>query len=297
MFSVYGAAWKLTPAIADEDFSMEMHAFPLGDLMLANASLSQTRIQQDSRRGSSASNYTYSIYVVDRRQQIAMGDTRAILEAGDFTLFDNRRASSIVTSEPYTTIALTMPADYLHQYLPDPEPAVGLRLSGSEGLTGAAAGMLHSFWGLAESGQLVDVGNRLSRNFLEIFATCVLVNSGVACDDTAVARDLKKRIKAYIDEHLRDPDLSTDRIAHHFGLSTRTVQTLFAGDNETVSAYVRHQRLEGCRHQLIDPLWRRRGITEVAFGWGFNDATHFARLFRERYGMSAREYRNSAAGS
>ena len=33
------------------------------------------------------------------------------------------------------------------------------------------------------------------------------------------------------------------------------------------------------------------GLPELAFGWGFNNATHFARVFKERFGCSPRDYR------
>ena len=66
-----------------------------------------------------------------------------------------------------------------------------------------------------------------------------------------------------------------------------------AQENETVSSYILRRRLEECGRQLSDVLWRRRTITEIAFGWGFNNATHFARVFRNHYGTSPRDYRNT----
>ena len=42
-------------------------------------------------------------------------------------------------------------------------------------------------------------------------------------------------------------------------------------------------------------LWRNgyRHISEIAFAWGFNDLSHFGRVFREHFGMSPREFRQS----
>ncbi|WP_371764092.1 helix-turn-helix domain-containing protein [Massilia sp.] len=31
----------------------------------------------------------------------------------------------------------------------------------------------------------------------------------------------------------------------------------------------------------------------MAFAWGFNDLSHFGRVFREQYGMSPRDWRQS----
>ena len=60
-----------------------------------------------------------------------------------------------------------------------------------------------------------------------------------------------------------------------------------------MSSYILRRRLEECGKQLTDALWRKRTITEIAFSWGFNNATHFARVFRDQYGTSPRDYRNA----
>ena len=38
---------------------------------------------------------------------------------------------------------------------------------------------------------------------------------------------------------------------------------------------------------------QRRHIGEIAFAWGFNDLSHFGRVFREHFGMSPRDWRHS----
>ncbi len=35
-------------------------------------------------------------------------------------------------------------------------------------------------------------------------------------------------------------------------------------------------------------------ISQIAFTWGFNDASHFTRSFRAKFDMSPREYRRRA---
>jgi AraC-like DNA-binding protein len=36
-----------------------------------------------------------------------------------------------------------------------------------------------------------------------------------------------------------------------------------------------------------------RHVSEIAFAWGFNDLSHFGRVFREHYGMPPRDWRHS----
>jgi AraC-like DNA-binding protein len=74
-------------------------------------------------------------------------------------------------------------------------------------------------------------------------------------------------------------------------LSPRYLRMIFAASEEPILAYVMRRRLEECANQLADARWRGHSITEIAFGWGFNSAPHFTRSFRERFGVSPRQYR------
>lgn len=99
------------------------------------------------------------------------------------------------------------------------------------------------------------------------------------------------KVKLYIEQHLRDPELSPCAIADRLKLSSRYLRMIFATSSETVSAYILRRRLEECARQMSDPRWGRHSIAEIAFAWGFNSAPHFTRSFRERYGLSPRHYR------
>jgi len=50
------------------------------------------------------------------------------------------------------------------------------------------------------------------------------------------------------------------------------------------------------RADLCDPALRHRTISDLAFSWGFVDASHFSRAFKARFGCTAREVRQ-AGGS
>ncbi|MGD9922536.1 MAG: helix-turn-helix domain-containing protein, partial [Pseudorhodoplanes sp.] len=59
----------------------------------------------------------------------------------------------------------------------------------------------------------------------------------------------------------------------------------------SLNVWIWNQRLDGAKRDICDPALAGRTITEIAFGWGFNDAAHFSRIFRGRFGCSARELR------
>jgi AraC-like DNA-binding protein len=51
--------------------------------------------------------------------------------------------------------------------------------------------------------------------------------------------------------------------------------------------------LAQCQRDLASPILAHRHVSEIAFAWGFNDVSHFGRVFRERYGLSPRDFRTS----
>ncbi|MDB5442464.1 MAG: transcriptional regulator, AraC family, partial [Phenylobacterium sp.] len=80
------------------------------------------------------------------------------------------------------------------------------------------------------------------------------------------------------------------------GISPRSLQKLFASANQSFSTYVRSRRLERCRLDLSSPICASLSISEICFRWGFNGSAHFSRAFKERYGVSPREYRKTHLG-
>lgn len=96
---------------------------------------------------------------------------------------------------------------------------------------------------------------------------------------------LLARIQSYVVERLDDHRLCATSIAAAHGISVRTLHLVFAEGGISVGRWTREQRLERCMRELA----RARAattVTEVAFRWGFNDAAHFSRAFKQLYGVS-----------
>jgi AraC-like DNA-binding protein len=53
------------------------------------------------------------------------------------------------------------------------------------------------------------------------------------------------------------------------------------------------RRLKACYRELSQARLTET-VTEVAFRWGFNDAAHFSRSFKEAFGTTPRSILNSA---
>jgi AraC-like DNA-binding protein len=102
---------------------------------------------------------------------------------------------------------------------------------------------------------------------------------------------LRDRIRGHVARHLRDPQLSIDGIARALNCSKRHLYNAFSGDDETLAGYILQQRLQACMRELRESAPAGRPITEIALSWGFSNPSHFSRVFREHFGMSASEFR------
>jgi len=293
MREVYGPRWALNPA-RPADFRMTVHAVQIGSVTLSRASLSQAEVSTRPQPLRRTSERSYNLYIVDRTQRLMLGGQSLMLQPGDFTLADSVLPSTIVTDGPYTTIGLTVPASFLRAYVPNPDRAVGICFPGSEGLPRVVSLMLQEMWRMAENGTLATVGNRLVTSLLEAFSACCELADPQRHTQTSSAAARRAQIREAIQVRLRDPELSLRSLARELGLSTRYVQMIFNEDGDSISRYIRHQRLEGCRRELADPALREHSVTGIAFRWGFNSAAHFCRVFHAQYGMSPSRFREQA---
>lgn len=101
------------------------------------------------------------------------------------------------------------------------------------------------------------------------------------------------RMKDYVRTHIQDPELGPAKIADAMGITIGYLHKIYRTRGASVMRHVLSERLEKCR---IDLAKRERidSISQIAFKWGFNDASHFTRSFHKQFGMSPREYRRRA---
>jgi AraC-like DNA-binding protein len=109
---------------------------------------------------------------------------------------------------------------------------------------------------------------------------------------TLPRRDLLNRILSYIDQHISETDLTPQKIADGCHISLRHLHRIFSATNTSVSRWITTLRLERCRQELSVPGQAAKTITDIAFRWGFNDASHFNRVFKRAFQVTPGQYRN-----
>jgi AraC family transcriptional regulator, positive regulator of tynA and feaB len=98
-------------------------------------------------------------------------------------------------------------------------------------------------------------------------------------------------LRAAVEARLADPALDAETVATATGVSVRYANTVLAQAGTSITRLIQTRRLARCRQALEDPSQGHRTISEIAYGWGFSDMTHFGRRFRAAFGSSPRDYR------
>ena len=98
-------------------------------------------------------------------------------------------------------------------------------------------------------------------------------------------------VRAAVEARLTDPALDAETVAAAAGISVRYANSVLAQENTSIIRLIQARRLARCRKALEDPLQAHRSVSEIAYGWGFSDMTHFGRRFREAYGLLPSDYR------
>ncbi len=111
---------------------------------------------------------------------------------------------------------------------------------------------------------------------------------------TATQAAILYRVYQTIERKLGDPGLASAKVADAEGISERYLQKLFEGTGSSFTHYIRERRLQRTWADLSNPDEAHHSISEIAYRSGFNDAAYFSRAFRNRFGLSPREFRQHA---
>ncbi|WP_327280704.1 MULTISPECIES: helix-turn-helix domain-containing protein [unclassified Streptomyces] len=107
----------------------------------------------------------------------------------------------------------------------------------------------------------------------------------------ARAQESLQRIYRFIENNLGDPGLTPQVIADQHNMSLRGLYALFGDQPLTISARIRHSRLERAHTDLASEELSGQPVQTIAARWGFSSATGFSRAFRDAYGVTPTEHR------
>ena len=221
----------------------------------------------------------------------------ALLNPGDFALYDSTRAYELHFESDFQQIVLKLPREQLRSAVRDTEKLTATTVSGRAGAGHLMIGMIKTLWedidALEPASAVAVAGGVLNILVAGLQTLPASKRRGVS---TLTSYHLT-RIKGEIDSRLRNPALTVSDVARDLGISVGHIHRLFQQEATTPAQYIWSRRLEMCSRDLVDPSRAGHSISEIAFSWGFNDAAHFSRSFRDRFGVPPREWRHGHSPS
>ncbi len=270
----------------------DISANTLASLQLSTVTATPQRVRRTAAKIARASEDYFLVSIQTRGQGVIVQDGRvAHLAPGDFALYDSTRPYELRFDGPFQQYVLRLPGPTLRTALRDTPLLTASTVSGQRGAGHLMIGMIQTL--AADIGTLAPasaaaVAESVTQILIAGLSALPAARQAPVSHLTAYHRE---QIKACARARLRDPALTVAGIAAQLRLSPSTLHRAWAGEACSIAEWLWAQRLDAARRDLCDPGQSARGVSEIAFSWGFNDAAHFSRAFRARFACSARQLR------
>ncbi|WP_316161013.1 MULTISPECIES: AraC family transcriptional regulator [unclassified Bradyrhizobium] len=263
-----------------------------GVLTMTDVLLSEQRI---SRRERHIARLDKDCYYVEFVQQGKIN----VLQAGH-TLHSNPHVGAIFSAaEAYDlecvgkvrSLYLEIPRKEFSSRFSENRIPVAMTIATGRGLGRIAAEFCST---LASEASSVDEAarSRLGDELMDVLALALDMGDKDQFSEDATAQKARLRsVKAWIEEHLTDHDLSLEKIARNNGVSLRHLHYLFRLTDMSVSEWILDRRLQRSYDMLTRLEQRALSVTEVAYQLGFSSSSHFSTVFRRKFGHSPSELR------
>ncbi|MEU6621594.1 helix-turn-helix domain-containing protein [Streptomyces litmocidini] len=214
----------------------------------------------------------------------------SVIGPGEFSISDSSRQFRIKLEGGFAFTSFHFPREELHVRDKDLQALTATTFTSEEGSAALVATFLAR---MAREAEGFDdaAGHRVAATALDLMALLIDERRGGSTSGAPHAAASLERVKDHIMRNLGDPDLSPSRIAEAHFMSVRYLHKLFQLEGTTVGGWIRTQRLERCRRELLRPMAREVGVAVIAQRWGFVSPSHFSRIFRAAYGTTPREWR------
>ena len=237
--------------------------------------------------------FVKAVLLTGGRSILQQNGRTAVLRPGEWSIYDTAAPYSMTIPDHSEMLLVLMPREKLLARTLDLPNLVARRFSGRRGL-----GKL--IWSLISNtfDEIPKIGRRSNHDVANIvvqMTRLALIDFSGERPCAQAKEVLRDRIKAYIDDHLSDSDLSIAKLAGVTGCTKRYLHMIFHSEDVSISDYILKLRLERCREDLLNPACAHKSITDIAYSWGFNNSNHFSRCFKRAFGVAPRHTRSEFA--
>ena len=264
----------------------------LATLQLSRVTATAQHVRRTPARIAWASEDYFLVSIQSRGNGAVVQDGRsALLTPGDFALYDSTRPYELRFDGPFQQYVLKLPGPTLRTALRDTHRLTATSVSGARGAGHLMIGMIRTLTADIDTlapESAAAVADSVTQILIAGLSALPAARRPALSHLTALHRE---QIKACVRTRLREPGLSVAGIAAQLRLSPSTLHRAWLGEPCSLADWIWAQRLDAARRDLCDPTLDARSVSEIGFSWGFNDAAHFSRAFRARFGCAPSELR------
>jgi AraC-like DNA-binding protein len=218
-----------------------------------------------------------------------------VLDPGSFMLLDPRVPYSGALSPSASLLVLRVPRHLLESRLGRAPQVMSVAVEPLPGEAALTSSLLAMLPDVAEGLAKGAPEELVREQMLDLVALSVGKAMGQARTRVSSARAVVlMKIRTAIDARLADPGLDARSVAQAAGVSLRYANAALSDEGTSIGRLIQARRLARCRRALEDPAQAHRTVSEIAYGWGFSDMTHFGRRFKVAFGRLPSEYRKAS---
>lgn len=276
----------------DTDFDGHMATARAGDVILTKLEANRHRvIRTEDLARHSEDGYLKIVAPIKGRAGVEQMGRQAWVGPGNWTIYDTTGAYAVGNPDRVEHLIVMLPKTQMVERGLRLNPLMARPVGGSSGIARVALATMRSTFQ-----ELPNMSADAARGAGELITQLVHLSLlELAGQQTALTQReaLKDRIRGYVALNLHNPALSVEQIAHALNCSKRHLYNAYADETETLASHIQRLRVEACIRELQHPATLGRPITDIALSWGFNNPSHFSRVFREHTGLSPTEFRRN----
>lgn len=276
--------------VPTEPFDTLMESVPLGQLQFVRTEITAMTWE---RRAQDIRNSDFQPIIVNMMVRgAAKGDLdgRAFVEPSGSYHFHDLGRPSLHASTASLTYSLFVPRELAEVWFSPIERLHGLVIGGDS--AAAAIDLAQTVWRMVPTLTPATAG-RFERAFLELLAIGVEQAVPAAPAHTPVDDGIRASVLDAIEHRLGLQAASAAELSRVLKVPVDQLSAGFRSDGG-LAAWLLTRRLDAARVALTG-LERAEPIGNIAHRLGFSDAAHLSRAFRQRFGLSPRDYRKMKA--
>lgn len=280
-------------SITNAQFHGSIHLRKIAHVDVSQVAAGAQQVVRTARLIMQADDEYFLLNIQRQGSSLVRQDGReASLVSGDMAVYSSARCYDLAFDSAFSQTVLVFPADMMRGMIPTIDALTATTLNSQNPTTKLLTLMADCCFQTPFETMSMHTMAHAANALTEIFAANIAeFSAGIDAVKSNLALFHMARIKQYVLENLKNPELSIQNMSQSLRISPAHIHRLFKMEEQTLSAWIWTRRLLACKLALQNPAKSHLTISQIAYDCGFSNSSHFSRSFRTKFGTTAREWR------